>query len=354
MNKDLSTKFCAHPWEFLEIQEKGLYNCCPRWVNHNKIGDLNPTVDFMQEWNSKKSKEFRQSILDGTFSKCNHEECPMIQNGCLPERKDIMDGKYGDELKFILEFGMDVAQPPNTINLCYDKSCNLRCPSCRKNLIQYGEKNEPEKYKNTMMINKRLLRMVHSKPHKVHLNITGSGDPFGSPSYFELMKKIEPAKNPYVSITLQTNGVLFDEQRWEKLKNIHKLDINAIISLDAGIQEHYDKVRVGGDWNKLMKNLHFISKLVEKGQLKSVRLDMVVQKNNYKSIPEFIQIAQAHNFDSYTSRIFNWGTFTSQEYNVHNIFDKRHPEHKAFLKILNQDYHYHKHDWGNLTDFITD
>ena len=192
--------------------------------------------------------------------------------------------------------------------------------------------------------------MIHSEPHKVHLNITGSGDPFGSPSFFELMKKVEPAKNPQVSFTLQTNGVLFDESRWEKLKNIHKQDIHAIISLDAGIKEHYDLVRVGGDWDKLMKNLHFIAKL----DLKSVRLDMVVQKNNYKSIPEFIQIAQAHNFDSYTSRVYNWGTFTQQEYNTHNIFDENHPEHQKFLKILNQDYHYHKHDWGNLTDFITD
>ena len=101
---------------------------------------------------------------------------------------------------------------------------------------------------------------------------------------------------------------------------------------------------------EIMKNLHFIQQL----DLKQVRLDMCVQRNNYKSIPEFIQIAQAHNFDSYTSRIFNWGTFTDEVYNKHNIFDTRHPEHVNFLKILNQDYHWHKHDWGNLTDFITD
>ena len=352
MSDDLSTRFCDHPWTFLEIQEKGLYNCCPRWVNHNRIGDLTPTLDFYEEWNSKRSKAFRKSILDGSFSMCNSEECPKIQNGSLPKREDVLAGKYGDQLKFILEFGMDVAQPPSTINLCYDKSCNLRCPSCRKNLIQYGEKSQPDKYKTTMMINKRLLRMIHSKPHKVHLNITGSGDPFGSPSFFELMRKIDLKKNPEISLCLQTNGVQFDEQRWNKLKNLHKRTehISAIISLDGGIKDHYDKVRVGGDWDKLMKNLHFISNI----GLQSVRLDMCVQNNNYSSIPEFIEIARAHNFFSYTSRIYNWGTFTEKEYNYHNIFDSGHPDHVKFLKILNRDYHYHKHDWGNLTDFITD
>ena len=127
-------------------------------------------------------------------------------------------------------------------------------------------------------------------------------------------------------------------------------NISAIISLDAGIQDHYDKVRVGGDWSRLMKNLHFIQRL----GLKEVRLDMCVQKNNYKSIPEFIQIAQAHNFYSYTSRIYNWGTFTDKDFQIHNIFDSSHPEHVMFLKVLNRNYFYHNHDWGNLTDFITD
>ena len=350
MSDDLSTRFCEHPWTFLEIQEKGLYNCCPRWVNHNRIGDLAPTLDFYKEWNSKRSKAFRKSILNGSFSMCNPEECPRIQNGTLPTREEVLAGKYGDALRFILEFEMEFAQPPSVINLCYDKSCNLRCPSCRKNLIQYGEKNQPDKYKQTLMINKRLLRMIHSKPHKVQLNITGSGDPFGSPSFFELLKKINPRRNPLVSINLQTNGVLFDERRWEKLKNIHKLNVSAIISLDAGIKEHYDKVRVGGDWDRVLKNLHFIQSI----GLKEVRLDMCVQNNNYKSIPEFIHIAQAHDFFSYTSRIFNWGTFTDKDYNYHNIFDSGHPDHVNFLKVLNQDYHYHKHDWGNLTEFITD
>ena len=42
---------------------------------------------------------------------CNAEECPKIQNGTLPTRQDVLDGKYGDELKFILEF--DIEQIPD-------------------------------------------------------------------------------------------------------------------------------------------------------------------------------------------------------------------------------------------------
>jgi len=348
MSDDLATRFCDRPWTFLEVQEKALYNCCPRWVNLNKIGDITPELDFAKEWNSERSKAFRRTILDGSFSMCSKGECPMIQNQSLPKRTDILNGKHGEKLKQIVQWDLEVSDLPATINLCYDRSCNLECPSCRKKKIFYNEKNFPHQYKQALKINDKLLQMIHSKPHDVSLTITGSGDPFGSPSFFQLMKKIKPHLNPKITLALQTNGVLWDEKRWAKLKNIHTLNISAIISLDAGIKEHYDKVRVGGDWNRLMKNLTFIKSL----NLPWVRLDMCVQKNNYQSIPEFIEIAKQHNFDSYTSRIFNWGTFTEGKFDEHNIFDKKHPEHKEMMEIINRDYQYDKHDWGNLTDFI--
>jgi len=349
MSNDLATRFCDRPWTFLEIQEKGLYNCCPRWVKMNKIGEITPELDFAKEWNSEASRAFRRTILDGSFSMCSSEECPMIQNKSLPKRADILNGSHGEKLKTIVEMDLDISDLPSTINLCYDRSCNLECPSCRKQKIFYNEKNFPRQYKQVLKINDKLLQMIHSKPHDVNLNITGSGDPFGSPSFFELMKKINPRLNPRISLTLQTNGVLWDEQRWAKLKNIHKLNIKTIISLDAGIKEHYDKVRVGGDWDRLMKNLTFIRSLC----LPWVRLDMCVQKNNYQSIPEFIEIAKRYNFDSYTSRIFNWGTFKEEQFNEHNIFDTKHPEHKKLLRVINKEYNSPKHDWGNLTEFRT-
>tara|TARA_R100000008_G_scaffold10198_1_gene5132 strand:- start:8669 stop:9718 length:1050 start_codon:yes stop_codon:yes gene_type:complete len=349
MSDDLSTRFCDRPWTFLEIQEKGLYNCCPRWVNLNKIGEITPDLDFAKEWNSEASKAFRRSILDGSFSMCNKEECPMIQNKSLPKREDVLNGSHGTKLQQTVEWDLDIADLPSTINLCYDRSCNLECPSCRKQKIFYNKKNYPRQYEHALRVNDKLLRMIHSKPHDVTLNITGSGDPFGSPSFFELMKKINPRLNPKITLMLQTNGVLWDRQRWAKLKNIHNLQIKTIISLDAGIKEHYDKVRVGGDWDRLMKNLEFIKSL----QLPWVRLDMCVQKNNYQSIPEFIKIAEHHNFNSYTSRIFNWGTFKEDQFNEHNIFDTKHPEHKKLLEIINKEYDSPRHDWGNLTDFRT-
>lgn len=145
---------------------------------------------------------------------------------------------------------------------------------------------------------------------------------------------------------------MFNRARWAELSNIHKFKLKTIISLDAGTKEAYDLTRVGGDWKNVNENLDFIKELKEQNILKWVRLDMVVQKNNYKTIPEFIDIARKYNFNSYTSRIVNWGTFTPIEFNMHNIFETNHPEHEDFKQTIKRVNHYENHDWGNIAEFI--
>ena len=66
MSDKLATKFCDRPWTFLEIQEKGLYNCCPRWVNLNKIGEITPELDLSVEvYDESTGDSFRSSINIG-------------------------------------------------------------------------------------------------------------------------------------------------------------------------------------------------------------------------------------------------------------------------------------------------
>lgn len=347
---DLKNKFCSRPWDFFEIQEKNIYNCCPTWVNHICVGETTTDLDIEKIWNGKLAKDFRKSILDGSFRFCNKELCPQIKNNSLPTREEVKNGSIGQIFSTILQFNLTNADKPATINLCYDRSCNLRCPSCRKDFIYYTEEKHKEKFDKLTLINQAVLKYVHSDKKPVTLNITGSGDPFGSKHFYNLLKQLNYNKNPKIGLILQTNGVLFNEKRWEELKNIHDFNIEVILSLDAGNEEAYNLTRKGGDWNMVNNNLYFIEKLRDKGLIKRVRLDMVVQKNNYKTIPQFIDIAKRHNFNSYTSRIVNWGTFTPVEFVFHNIFDKKHPDHNNLVSTIKNTEPYELHDWGNISE----
>jgi hypothetical protein len=102
-----------------------------------------------------------------------------------------------------------------------------------------------------------------------------------------------------------------------------------------------------------MNNIEYVSDLKKEGKIKRIQLDFVCQKFNYKEIPLFIEIAKKYNYYCYLSRIVNWGTYTSEEFNFHDITNKNHPEHKYFLDIINKNYNYNEIRWGNISKFRT-
>lgn len=193
---ELKNKFCSRPWDFFEIQEKNIYNCCPTWVNHYTLGetDTDTSLNIENVWNGPKAKEFRKSILDGSFKYCNKNLCPHIKNNTLPLKDEVKSGKLGEIMSTVINFNLTAADKPATINLCYDRSCNLKCPSCRKDFIYYTEKTHKEKFDKLSLINEAVLKYVHSSKKPITLNITGSGDPFGSKHFYNLLKQLNYKK----------------------------------------------------------------------------------------------------------------------------------------------------------------
>ena len=64
------------------------------------------------------------------------------------------------------------------------------------------------------------------------------------------------------------------------------------ISIDATTQETYDKVRPGGDYNKIVKNVHNFIKLRENlnNNLPLVRVNFVKTELNHKELNDFINL----------------------------------------------------------------
>jgi wyosine [tRNA(Phe)-imidazoG37] synthetase (radical SAM superfamily) len=340
-DKDLTGKFCPKPFDSLESHEHGGFLCCPTWLP-TKAGDLlESSVD--EVFNSNSAQEVRKSILDGSFKFCHHKLCPHIQNNSLPDKKDILEKEEvlwngsnvaGERYKGIITNNIVKGLNPTFHNLCYDESCNLQCPSCRLNKIFYSE---GPRYEKKMKIQNKIIKdlfLVHHERSCV-VNITGSGDPFGSVIFRELLFNVDGSKCPNVLINLQTNGVMFTPLYWQKMVKLQNNINSVIVSLDSGLEETYKQTRKGGNWEKLMENLSFISELRRNELIRELRLDFVVQQLNYKEMPKFVEIAKSFKADgAYFSLISDWGTFSKEEYNHHSIWKKDHPEFDDFLEVL--------------------
>src|SRR5262249_21183573 len=154
-----------------------LYNCCPSWLNGHSSGEYASGQDIFEMWNSPDSQALRSSMFDGSFAYCNGTLCPVMQDlSNLDDIDDIVAGKRGKKLQEIYKDRQLTVGPPDHINLCYDLSCNLSCPSCRTELIMVRQ--DHPKYTAKRRLQEKVLEFVHATDHPIRISMTGSGDPF--------------------------------------------------------------------------------------------------------------------------------------------------------------------------------
>ena len=296
----------------------GIYSCCPTWLP-TKIGDLNEISNI---WESQKLKEVQESILDGSYSHCSIEYCPSLSQ--------LYHKGISERATFIPknQFNIENYKKPRTFNYGFDRSCNLTCPSCRSEKIMANSKE----IEDIDWIIKEIETNYGEDLQGLYLS--GTADPFASKSFRKLLTDFDKNKYPKVNnIQLHTNGILFNKKMWDLIEPVQKLLTVLEISIDAATKETYEEVRTGGDWDILMDNLKFISTL----PLKSIRLSMVVQNNNYMEMSDFYNIMynmfgnKAHIF---FKKISNWGTFSNEEFLRKEIHNPAHPEFNMFLLQL--------------------
>lgn len=165
--------------------------------------------------------------------------------------------------------------------------------------------------------------------------IADFGEPFASKVYLGLIDKINYKKFPNLKIKFLTNGLLLTPKMWEKLKNIHYAIRYLDISIDAASAGTYEKIRRGGKFKQLLKNLEFFSQLRKKNKIESFAIKFVVSSENFQEMVEFVKLGQRFNCDKVIFRlIIKWNFFTEERYQKLAVHYKNHPNHKEFLETL--------------------
>lgn len=153
-----------------------------------------------------------------------------------------------------------------------------------------------------------------------------------------LVKKFKNLK----SIHLHTNASLWNESMWDKMKDIHKLANSCEISIDASTKETYEtKTRIGGNWDILIDNLHFITRIPT---IKHYIFSFVVQDTNYTEMFEFYKLIESYmkfrtdkiKWEVKTNVITNWGTYSDVVFSQKDVSNPSHEYHQKFLIELDK------------------
>ena len=330
---------CNLPWQDLVVNQHGItYNCAsPAWLPKS-IGSILDYDNIFDLLNSYEGRAVRSEIDRGRYSYCNSNIC---QHLSIEKHKSLYnhtpvsqdDLELLDEDQFT-ESSLITELPPN-ICFDFDYTCNFKCPSCRTDMINHNQGLTAKK--NLLLVEK--IKHVILDPYienNIPLTIRwAGGEPFVSHAYLELWKYIIEKKATNIKNSIQTNGSYL-KRRSDILDSFLPFISQLRISFDAASEETYNKIRVNGDWDTLIDNCRYIRQLIDlKNNKIKLTSDFVVQLDNYKEIPEYIALTKQLGFDLIgVSRMWNWDTWSMEEFTQRNVSDSSHPLHNELLDML--------------------
>jgi len=194
-----------------------------------------------------------------------------------PERLSFLLYRFKWNLLPIL--GMTASFPLH-VDIEVSDACNLRCVMC-----VHGQ----GKAENTGLIDKTLAEKCIKEAaqqgvYSIKFNWRGEAG-----LYKDLAGLIRYAKDCGIKeVQINTNGLPFNKESIEK---IVKAGLDRIIfSVDANSKDTYEKIRIGGNFDNLMKNIDYFIEL--KRSLRQtkpyIRVQMVRMKENRHEVEGFI------------------------------------------------------------------
>ena len=280
--KDLGIrKSCARPFDTVLIDRKGsCYACeCTSWLPQS-IGNLQ-IQELGDIVGSTMHRHLQGSIADGTYRYCNQAQCAYLRSGRFYEATE---------------------QCVKHIRLAIDDSCNLRCPSCRRDMIFHKQGSA---YDLGIRLANKINKWLHDQTHPIQVHIGSDGDPFASHVYRHFMENTPSRDN--IKYSILTNGLMFKEFH-HRVPNVVR-NLNQLgVSIDGASKETYEKLRLGGRWEKILEGLDCMAEQKHKHDFRFI-LHFVVQKDNYHEMEKIIDLGEQYGADRvWLNKIEDWGT----------------------------------------------
>jgi len=215
------------------------------------------------------------------------------------ERKDLSFLIYRLKWELATKFKFPLPFPVH-IDLEINSNCNYRCLFCPHGT---GEMRNDLPQMSLQLAKKVLQELAKNKVYSVKLN--WRGEPALHPNLPEIVSYAKKAGIKEVQIN--TNGFAFQEQ---KIRDLIKAGIDRVIfSIDATTPELYAKIRVGGDFNRVVENIRTFDRIRKelKQQKPFIRVQMVRTELNKHQVADFQKMWQGIADDIRVSDVTNRG-----------------------------------------------
>lgn len=308
-------KICERVINFIQIIDyKGTVRICG-WIKNNEIGCLAESSMY-EIWHGEKAEAIRKKLSLYDYSDCVIDACPY----CATDKHE----EHFIEIDELPDY-------PPSIYLAYEEVCNYQCTSCTTPETMSCNLGKKEVEKGYEIIEKELKKVL---PYVKHLGANGRGELFASRHILKLLSEWKPIANAEdCSVSLETNGSLFDEEHWKQIENLGKYNLRVSITVMSFDEKTYQYLSgVNYPISKIENNLRFVKALREKGIINHLELATVYQERNFRFLPEFIRRC-IEEFGADEVRLRPYMPWGSREPEVEWFFDIRNPKHPYYSEF---------------------
>lgn len=173
---------------------------------------------------------------------------------------------------------------PLNVDIILTKACNLKCIFC----VSYGS------LKNVKQMDFDLYRSIATTlfPKALNLFICSGGEPF---LYPRLREALTMASSFKTRTTITSNGMMITSNVADWVVDDQSLN-ELCISFDGARKETLEKIRVGANFDTIMRNLKYLSdrKMRKSVEFPRVWLRYVIMKSNLEEFPEIFRLCSDH------------------------------------------------------------
>lgn len=293
---------CHAPFVNLNFEQNGNVRAC--CYNFTHILGKWPDKTIKEIWHGNKADELRKYVreneLGGGCVECGN----MITSG----NHHGVRAKYYDEFappgifssaKYLRNQLTGSIGYPKVMEFELSNNCNLECVMCNGY------------FSSSIRKNREKLPAIHSPyndsfvdeleefiPHLTDAKFLG-GEPFMIDIYLKIWERIRKI-NPGIRIHITTNGTFLTD----RVKNLLEgLRAGIILSIDSVSKETYNKIRINGNYDKVMANLEYFREYTSrKNTFISMAACPIVY--NWKELPEMLQFCIDKNIALYFNAVF--------------------------------------------------
>ena len=178
---------------------------------------------------------------------------------------------------------------PSIIQIGITNKCNFKCIMCKRNNMSndFLKRNKQFNLFEKEMSFEEFRDILNQFSKLKKINLTGIGENFLNKDF---LKMLEYTKNKKINIEFADNFYFLDEKNANKLIDIGIDSIYA--SIDGATKETYEKIRIGCDFDKVIKNVKGLFYLKKKRQKKYPKIifNYVINAYNYTEVLDFIDL----------------------------------------------------------------